>query len=114
MEVRGRVHGNEDVCVAGAAGASNGLVGDRVTAAGHILRSAIGGRVGPGLCRVSQGSNNVQFATDGTFTAFAALSKDQLDADWRTFAESTFKGRVLDKARGVRRLKLPITGSPRV
>jgi hypothetical protein len=114
MEVRGRVHGNEDVCVAGAAGANNGLVGDRVTAAGRILRSAIGGRVGPGLCRVGQGSNNVQFATDGTFTAFAPLSKDHLDSDWRTFAETTFRGRILDTAHGVQRLKLPITGSPRV
>jgi hypothetical protein len=116
MTVRGRVHGNEDICVAGASGPVNGLVGDRITAAGRILRASVADRVGPDRCRAAIGAtaNNVKFATDDTFAAFAPLEKDHLDADWRTWAETTFGGRVLDVAHGVQRLKLPVIGAPRV
>jgi hypothetical protein len=114
MTVQGRVHGNNDVCVAGATGVGNGLVGDRLTAAGRILRSSVASRVGVGKCRASQNNNNVQFATDDTFATFVQLTQDNMDVGWRAFAETTFNGRVLDVAHGVQALKLPITGSPRV
>ena len=114
MEVRGRVHSNEDVCVAGADGSDKGLKADRLTTASRILKSSNPARVGVGLCRSSQSKNNVQFATDGTFSTFALLDKDNLDVGWKEFAENTFNGRVLDSAHGVGKLKLPITGAPRV
>jgi hypothetical protein len=116
MTVRGRVHVNEDVCVAGAAGANHGLMGDRLTSAGRILRAWVDDRFRADRCRadIQATSSNVQFATSDAFTAFAALEKDHLDSDWTTWAETTFNGRVLDSAHGVQRLKLPITGAPRV
>jgi hypothetical protein len=118
MTVRGRLHGNEDVCIAGAANdgaVEKGLKGDRVTAAGGIYRSHLTDNAGVGKpCRLRVSSDNVRFATDGSFSTFAKLDKDHTAADWKTWAETTYAGRVVDSAHGVTRLKLPITGRPRV
>ncbi len=117
MTVRGRVHGNQNICIAGAAGTTSGLKGDRVTSAGGIYQSWVSANVGVGKpCRASQPStaSNVRFANSSSFTTFGTLTKDHTASDWRTFAETTFNGRVLDSVHGVTKLKLPITGQPRV
>jgi hypothetical protein len=120
MTIRGRIHGNADVCVAGSrddGALEKGAKGDRLTVAGGLYRSFIAANAGVDRpCRVAFAAtqDNVRFATDATFTNFARLERDHASLGWKSWAEETYGGRVQDSAHGVTRLKLPITGRPRV
>ena len=102
----GRIHTNEDFCVAGQP-----QIG-KVTAAGRILMSNRDGQ----QCRRRAGeANTIVVAIDDTSTpATAILTKDHLDPSWVSYARTTFNGHVLDSAHNVGALKMPVTGKARV
>ncbi|MDP2339525.1 MAG: hypothetical protein Q8O67_01095 [Deltaproteobacteria bacterium] len=106
VRTSGRIHTNEDFCVAGEP-----EIG-KVTAAGRILMS---NRDGQQCRRRATEANTIVIATDDSATpGTAVLTRDHLDASWAGYARSTFNGHVLDSAHNVGKLKMPVTGKPRV
>jgi hypothetical protein len=107
IELRGRIHTNGDLCIAGQPKV------DTITSARRILFSRPNS---DGKCRRTAEENptDVQVATNDSFGAFAQLTIDHRSSESWLAAETTYNRHVLDSAHGVAPLRLPVSGQPRV
>lgn len=107
IELRGRIHTNGDLCIAGQPKV------DTITSASRILFSQPNS---DGQCRrtATENPTNIQVATNDAFGAFAQLTIDHRSSESWLSAETTYKRHVLDSAHGVAPLRLPVSGQPRV
>jgi hypothetical protein len=105
VSAKGRIHTNADFCVAGEP------IIDTVTAAGDVLMS---NRDGQRCRRRATETNDIRIATNDGFTTFATLDRDHDASNWLTFTRTTLAGHVQDSAHGVKVLRMPLSGTPRV
>ncbi|HEY1100393.1 MAG TPA: hypothetical protein VGF99_15750, partial [Myxococcota bacterium] len=106
MRASGRLHANGDLHVNG------NLRLQRVTASGDLRVYTNPGAPCTGDCTATAAIANVSppdFSQASNFTTFK-----RKDTSWRDDALLAYANNALDKAHGVPRLQLPITGSPRV